>query len=303
MAHIFLSYRRSDSPQACRVYDALVQRFGKDAVFMDVAAIPFAVSFTEYIRREIEGSKLLLALIGPDWQTRMHESDDPVRMELETAMAAEVKVLPLLIGTTPMPDGDALPTTLGALTTQNAMTVGSSHDFYSHMQQLLPLIESILGTMTKESVALSDPAVIRQVCDAIMFLLQQRCTQSYSGPGVNWLITNASFFGGGQMGSDTAVTFFLHRVRRLAETLELHFILSFWCRSTAVEQSLAGWTMQELERNPIVPRWAFGGGEEALPWRLTIRTSDEDARQIWKMASDEPLRLSLSYVATVLPAE
>jgi hypothetical protein len=43
MPAIFLSYRRTDSPQACRVFDWLVRRFGKDAVFMDVAAIPLAV--------------------------------------------------------------------------------------------------------------------------------------------------------------------------------------------------------------------------------------------------------------------
>jgi hypothetical protein len=32
---------------------------------------------------------------------------------------------------------------------------------------------------------------------------------------------------------------------------------------------------------------------------LKIRWSDEDPRQVWKMITDLPLRLSLTYVATV----
>jgi len=56
VATIFLSYRRTDSPQACRVHDWLAQRFGLDALFMDVQAIPVAVSFPEYIRQAIESS-------------------------------------------------------------------------------------------------------------------------------------------------------------------------------------------------------------------------------------------------------
>ncbi|MCB0112132.1 MAG: toll/interleukin-1 receptor domain-containing protein [Caldilineaceae bacterium] len=56
MATIFLSYRRTDGPQASRIYDWLAQRFGYDAVFMDVTAIPFAVSFTEFIQQAIAGA-------------------------------------------------------------------------------------------------------------------------------------------------------------------------------------------------------------------------------------------------------
>src|SRR5262249_58657568 len=98
MAIIFLSYRRTDSPQACRVYDWLVQRFGHDAVFMDVSNIPFAVSFTDYIKQEISNSKVLIALIGAGWQTKIREADDPVRMELETAGAQRIHVVAVLLG-------------------------------------------------------------------------------------------------------------------------------------------------------------------------------------------------------------
>jgi hypothetical protein len=109
MALIFLSYKRTDSPQACRVYDWLVQRFGEDAIFMDVAAIPVAVSYVEFIRAAIKACKLVLALIGPQWLTRVQDPNDPVRTELEIALANRITILPVLVGSTAMPSVDQLP--------------------------------------------------------------------------------------------------------------------------------------------------------------------------------------------------
>ena len=74
MAAIFPSYRRSDGPQACRVYDWLTRRFGSDAVFMDVANIPSAIRFPDYIRQEIAESSILVARIGDGWQERLAAS-------------------------------------------------------------------------------------------------------------------------------------------------------------------------------------------------------------------------------------
>ena len=91
---------------------------------MDVSAIPFAVSFPEFIGQAITGSRLLIALIGRDWHSRMQKPDDPVRMELGTAVAAGVPVLPVLIGTTPMPGPEDLPASLASIATQNAAAVG-----------------------------------------------------------------------------------------------------------------------------------------------------------------------------------
>ena len=36
--------------------------------------------------------------------------------------------------------------------------------------------------------------------------------------------------------------------------------------------------------------------------QLKIRSSDEDARTVWKMITDQPLQLSLAYIATISPA-
>lgn len=301
MATIFLSYRRTDSPQACRVYEWLVRRFGNDAVFMDVAAIPFAVSFPDFIKRAIGGSKTLIALIGAEWLTKIHEADDPVRIEIELAMANQIPVLPVLIGTTPMPGPDELPASISAIARQNAVTVGVSHDFDTHMQALLPKVESILGALAIQSVVTTNPWVIDRACEGIIRYLQQSFRQSeilHIFPMAAWKVAGTSYF---FRPDNLGVTLFLHRVARLAELLELHFILSFWSEDAGSEHLLAGWVMRQLERTPLIPDEFFATREIALECDLKIRRGDEDPRQIWKMITDAPLRLSLAYVATVSP--
>jgi hypothetical protein len=165
MATIFLSYRRTDSPQAMRVNDWLVRRFGADAVFMDVEAIPIAVSFPDFIKQAIADSKILIALIGSQRHAKMDQVDDPVRMEIEAAIANNVTVLPVLSGNTPMPNADELPASISTIARQNAVTVGVLRDFDTHMQTLLPKIESILGTLARQSIVISDPMVIDHACD------------------------------------------------------------------------------------------------------------------------------------------
>ena len=304
MATIFLSYRRTDSPQACRVYEWLAQRFGYDSVFMDVAAIPIAVGFPDFIRQAIGGSSVLIALIGKDWLDGMDAADDPVRMEIESALESRVLVLPVLIGNTPMPDPVRLPASIATVAAQNATAVGVSHDFHTHMQSLLPKIESILGALAKQSAALSDPRSILYACDGVTrYLAKSYSDETHAGADfhVEWRVIGTSQLHDVAISQQNCVTFFLHRVARLAESVELHFILSFWSYSGQVEHVLSGWVMRQLERTPLLPASAYSDPQSPPAFVLKIRRSDEDARQIWRMITSEPLRLSLAYVATLSP--
>jgi hypothetical protein len=301
MAIIFLSYRRTDGPQACRIYDWLTQRFGNDAVFMDVAAIPFAVSFPDFIREAIEQSKILIALIGAQWLTKISPADDPVRMEIEAAIASHIPVLPVLIGNTPMPDAEALPASISTIASQNAVNVGVLHDFNTHMQSLLPKIEAILGVLARESVVTSDPFVIDRACQGIISYLKDKY-QTQPSTYFQWKVIGTIDFSNMEQDSgSTSVTLFLHRIARLAELVELHFILSFWAPRAADEHLLAGWVISQFEQTPVIPDEFFAPSEMKNEVDLKIRRSDEDARQVWKMITDRPLRLSLTYVATLSP--
>jgi hypothetical protein len=289
MATIFLSYRRTDGPQACRVHDWLGQRFGYDAVFMDVAAIPVAVAYPDFLRQAIARSRIVVALIGAQWAAKIDEPGDPVRMELETALERRVTVLPVLVGDTPMPDAEKLPRSIAAIALQNAVTVGVLHDFDTHMRALLPKIESILGALAPTSVGHSDPRLIERACRGIVGYLR---TGAQAGDedvrSVRWEVVGTQSFGS----STNAVTLFLHRVVCLADVVELHVLFSFWAGTPSLEQALAGWLMSRIERGPVVPSTFL---EEGMPpgipapprFRLKLRPSDEDARQVWKAITND----------------
>jgi hypothetical protein len=273
---------------------------GRDAVFMDVAAIPFAVDYIDFISEAIRSSKVLVALIGARWLERIRESDDPVRRELETAIEAHVPILPVLIGNTPMPDADDLPPSLVSLASLNATTVGVLHDFDSHMRLLTPQIESLLGSMGGVASITAETRIIRRACRAVIdFLASEYATTAgqWHG-GRDWKVYGTTDF---DTGHQHVVSLFLHRVVPLGNLLELHVILSFWSNDAEDDLELAGWVLHRLEQTPVIPAGFLTLDVTAPAVQLKIRSSDEDARQIWKMITDRPLRLSLAYVATVSP--
>jgi hypothetical protein len=293
MASIFLSYRRTDSPQACRVHDWLALRFGADAVFMDVSAIPFAVNFQDFIRSAIQASRVMIVLIGSEWHARIHQPDDPVRMEVETALAANVPVLPVLIGSTRMPDSEQLPASIAAIADQNAAFVGVLNDFDTHMRVLLPKIESILGRLAVRSVVTTDPHVVLETCAGIVRFLGDTLEPNRVGH-MQWSVFGTADFNPTQ---HNTASLYLHRIAQLGDVLELHVLISFWTQVSGLALETAGFVMQRLEQQPIIPSEYVQRLQ--APVQVKMRRSDEDPRHVWKMITDYPLQLSLAYVATV----
>ena len=63
-----MSYRRSDSAHvAGRIYDRLVESFGRGSVFNDVDSIPLGLDFKEYLDEKVGECNVLLAIIGDRW--------------------------------------------------------------------------------------------------------------------------------------------------------------------------------------------------------------------------------------------
>ncbi|MCB1233524.1 MAG: DUF4255 domain-containing protein [Verrucomicrobiae bacterium] len=224
-------------------------------------------------------------------------------MEIETAINHKIPILPVLIGNTPMPNADELPPSIATIAVQNAVPVGVLHDFHTHMQMLLPQIETILGALAKRSAIHTNVDIIYRACQAIMRFLSDSAYQSQQGflDHVVWQVSGASTFMSTARLHDIAVTLFLHRVTRLANFIELHFIISFWADGAEMEHALAGWVIRQLEETPLITDGPFSFTEETDRYQLKVRWSDEDARSVWKIVTDEPLRLSLAYVATISP--
>jgi hypothetical protein len=121
---VFVSYRREDaSGHAGRLYDALAEKFGDENVFMDVDTIQVGADFTQAITSAVASCDALIALIGRDWVTVTDETgrrriDDPgdfVRLELETALARDVAVIPASVRGASFPAESDLPPSLAPL--------------------------------------------------------------------------------------------------------------------------------------------------------------------------------------------
>ncbi|WP_319455743.1 MULTISPECIES: TIR domain-containing protein [unclassified Mycobacterium] len=130
MGGIFISYRRTDSQSdAGRLRDALRNHFGEEQVFRDINTIKPGEQFPRIVKQWIKSCDALLAIIGPTWSTvtdangrRLDNPKDLVRGEITTALRRpNLLVIPVLIGTTPMPVAAELPQPLAALTERNAM--------------------------------------------------------------------------------------------------------------------------------------------------------------------------------------
>ncbi|MEZ0277589.1 MAG: toll/interleukin-1 receptor domain-containing protein [Methylibium sp.] len=89
-------YRRTDAAMAGRIFDRLVQRFGKKSLFIDIDNIPFGGDFRRHIDDALKSSDLLIALVGPRWaggegkDAKITREADPVRVEIETALKQNI---------------------------------------------------------------------------------------------------------------------------------------------------------------------------------------------------------------------
>lgn len=146
MSKVVISYRRSDSTDvAGRIYDHLCQHFRRANLFKDVDSIPPGADFRKVISDTIKSCDVVLVIIGREWLTaansrgvrRLDEPDDPVRIELEEALARDVPLIPVLVGGAEMPSHESLPTTLRPLAFRHAIRVRPDPDFGSDVRRLV----------------------------------------------------------------------------------------------------------------------------------------------------------------------
>jgi hypothetical protein len=163
MPKIILSYRRSDSDAiAGRIRDKLASHYGDASVFMDIDSIPFGFDFREHVQAALAQNDILIAIIGPKWlgpgkknQLRINDENDPVRIEVETALKRRIPIVPILVAGANMPAPATLPVGLRELSFLNAAPLDSGRDFHQHMERLIRSMDRILQDKQDLSVALS----------------------------------------------------------------------------------------------------------------------------------------------------
>ncbi|NGZ08044.1 MAG: TIR domain-containing protein [Nitrospira sp. LK70] len=146
MSKILISYRREDSADATgRIYDQLVQQFGRTAVFKDVDSIPLGINFRKHLDEQVGKCDVFLAIIGPDWMgikagegtSRLDDPRDFVRIEIESALKRQIPVIPVLVRGATIPDPERLPSSLQELSDRNGIVVRHDPDFHRDMDRLI----------------------------------------------------------------------------------------------------------------------------------------------------------------------
>src|SRR4051812_29719661 len=145
MTGIFVSYRREDtSAHAGRLADRLVDHFGEPQVFMDVDSIGLGLDFTKVLQDAVTACEVMLVMIGPRWVgPRLEEAEDYVRIEVQTALDREIRVVPILVGGAKLPDAAALPEPLRPLARRQAFEIGDT-TFRADASDLIERLERVL---------------------------------------------------------------------------------------------------------------------------------------------------------------
>ena len=141
---VFISYRRGDAGDVVgRIYDRLVDRFGRPHVFKDVDSIPLGVDFRTHLSDSVGKCRVFLAIISRGWleqsdgERRIDQRNDFVRIEMEAALQRNIPVIPVLVQGASLPNERDLPESLRELAYRNATVVRADPDFHADIARLM----------------------------------------------------------------------------------------------------------------------------------------------------------------------
>jgi hypothetical protein len=150
---VFISYRREETAYpAGWLFDRLSDHFGRGQIFKDVDSIELGDDFVEVINTAVGSCDVLLALIGDRWLTttdadgkrRLDDPNDFVRLEIEAALARNVRVIPILVDGARMPAAQELPSSLARLVRRQALELSPSR-FDFDTNRLMKVLDRTLA--------------------------------------------------------------------------------------------------------------------------------------------------------------
>jgi hypothetical protein len=121
------------------------------------------------ITTAVESCDVLLALIGDRWLTitgpdgrrRLDNPDDYVRLEIEAALARNVRVIPILVDGAQMPRADELPPSLGKLRRRQALEL-SPNRFDEDTGRLLRVLDRTVAEAQEQARQDAEETAARQ---------------------------------------------------------------------------------------------------------------------------------------------
>jgi hypothetical protein len=285
---IFISYRRDDTEgEAGRLYDDLVRYFDEDSVFMDVAGINPGVDFRKAIDDNVANCGVLLAMIGPAWCSiknadgtrRLDDPNDFVRLEIASALARDVAVIPVLVHDAKMPRPTDLPENLKNLAFRNSVEITHAR-WNSDVQLLTAALGRYVAPAAATDTAPVHATVAVQLPPPSPPAQKDRSSRPSSMPLIVGIVAAAVVALG-------AVAFFMLRGCGTPSIQDSSAFLGTWTNPTPVEQN----GLEKLEvssgGSQALSMHAWGKcGQLQCDWGTQAATVDgEQAHATWQLGT------------------
>jgi hypothetical protein len=127
---IFINYRRGDDSGFVQaLFSQLERTFPTEELFMDVDRIGAGEDYVKVLEDQVAQCEVLLAVIGKGWLRawdirsgrRLDNPNDFVRVEIESALKQNKRIIPVLVHGARMPRTEELPESLRPLARRNAL--------------------------------------------------------------------------------------------------------------------------------------------------------------------------------------
>jgi formylglycine-generating enzyme required for sulfatase activity len=170
MSTVFISYRREvTAGEARALFNELLEKLGKNSVFMDVDSIALGRDFRGALQKTLESCDLMLVLIGRDWadvkdeegRLRLQNPGDFVRLEIEAALKRDIVVTPILVQGAHMPAPEQLPAEIRDLVYRNGFELSHNRweSDFAEMIRRLNLDISKEGIRVEQSASTVDASI------------------------------------------------------------------------------------------------------------------------------------------------
>jgi hypothetical protein len=118
---------------------------------MDVDTIELGADFVKELENALAQCVVLIAVIGKNWLAatdqfggrRLDDPGDFVRLEIERALARNIRVIPILVDGTPMPRVADLPESMAPLVRRNGRQMSHAR-FGSDVLELVSTLERLI---------------------------------------------------------------------------------------------------------------------------------------------------------------
>jgi hypothetical protein len=145
----------ADEIIALSLFDYLIDKFGEERILLGGSNSLLSADFIVKIEENVAKCNILLALIGRDWagmdyyvgpkKGLINAPNDRVRVEIETALKLNIRIIPLLYNDAVLPQTDDFPQSLHPLIQLQALTLRLDPDDTVH--RIEPYAEHLVAPL------------------------------------------------------------------------------------------------------------------------------------------------------------